>query len=163
MIPRSDPLIEIINRDAQYPPDSAQMEEFLHYVERLRGRYLHYMDRFQKNPYNPPFLFSGREGEFELLWLAYHMAHLCISCAPGEEQAPMRTLFHTVALYRTFDPPEELRRRGIRTVDDLLKIDDPRIQYGLSYLFGTGKANPMTFLANLIDRTFRSRYSRRVV
>lgn len=163
MIPRPEPLVEIIARTAQYPPPVEQMEEFLHYVERLRGRFQHYVDRFQKNPYNPPFLLSGRERDFELLWLAYHMAHLCIGAGPREEQAPMRALFSTVALYRTFDPPESLRRRGIRTVDDLLKIEDPRIQYGLSYLFGTGKANPMTFLANLVERTFRRSYSRRVV
>lgn len=139
------------------------MEEFLHYIERLRGRFLHYVDRFQKNPYNPPFLFSGREREFELLWLAYHMAHLCIGCGPRDDQAPMRCLFETIAIYRSFDPPESLKRQGIRAVGDLVKIDDPRIQYGLSYLFGTGKANPMTFLTNLVERTFRTRYSRRVV
>ena len=163
MIPSTDYALQIIRPHVSYPPSEEQLEDFLHYIERYRGHFLHYVDRYSSNRIDPPFLFSGRESDFELLWLAYHMAHLCISCGPVGENAPMRVMFETVAAYRTFDPPRQLREQGIEKVEDLLQLKDPRIQYGLSYLFGTGRANPMVYFANIVDRTFRRRSSRRLV
>jgi hypothetical protein len=163
MIPNPKRLRTLLEEHTTYPPSHDQMEDFLYYVQRLRGHFVHYLDHYHRNRYEPPFLFSGRETDFELLWLAYHMAHMTISCGPGEETAPMRVMFETVGLFRVFDPPKELRRSGIKEIPDLMKIKDPRIQFGLSYLFGTGRVNPMNYLANLVERTFRTRPSRRLV
>ena len=163
MIPQPRVVRSLLLPSVNYPPSDEQIGEFLHYIERLRGRFVHYVDRYAKNRLDPPFLLSGREEEFELLWLAYHLAHLCISCVPTGDNEPMAVMFRTVAAYRTFEPPEDLRRQGIERPEDLLKLKDPRIQYGLSYLFATGRVNPMTYLANIVERTFRMRKSRRLI
>jgi hypothetical protein len=39
---------------------------------------------------------SGKEPDFELLWLAYPMAHLAIGCASRAAQGPMRFLANLV-------------------------------------------------------------------
>lgn len=163
MIPSTGLIQEMLQPFVKYPPSDEQMEEFLYYTDRLHGHFVHYLDHYTSNRIDPPFLFSGSETDFELLWLAYHMAHMCISCGPVSDNAPMRVMFETVGLYRSFDPPQHLRKQGIESLEDLMKMKDPRIQYGLSYLFGTGRANPMTYLANVVERTFRGRGSRRLV
>jgi len=97
-----------------------------------------------------------------LLWMAYHLSHFTISCVPVDDKAPMRVTLKYFQTVKEFDPPEEFKRMGIKTIEDLMKIQDPRIKDGICYLFGTGRMNPMTYFANLTDRLFRTRKSRRL-
>jgi len=154
-------LTDIMNDEVKYPPSLDQIEDFVAYVQRLKGTYQLFLDRYQKSN-KDSFVFSGYEADFDLLWMAYHLAHLTISCVPVDDKAPMRVMLRYFQTVREFDPPEDFVRMGIKTIEDLMMIQDPRIRDGICYLFGTGRMNPMTYLANLTDRLFRTRTSRRL-
>ena len=60
MIPQAHVVRSLLAPSVSHPPSDEQITEFLHFIERLRGRFLHYIDRYAKNRLEPPFLFSGR-------------------------------------------------------------------------------------------------------